>query len=71
MSSNERLESFDKERRQRRVTHELQTYRNNSERANLFESFSEVSFKAHGTYGLRNDFHMYMGDFRHYLETAG
>lgn len=41
------------------------------ESAKLFESFSEVSFKAHGTYGLRNDFHMNMGDFRRYLETAG
>lgn len=41
------------------------------ESAKLFESFSEVSFKAHGTYGLRNDFHMNMGDFRYYLETAG
>ena len=37
----------------------------------LFSSFSELSFKAHGTYGLRNGFHMDMGEFKRYLENAG
>ena len=37
----------------------------------LFDSFEEVSFKAHGTYGLRNDFHMDMGQFKNYLDELG
>merc|ERR1712198_375055 len=37
----------------------------------LFKVFEEVSFKAHGTYGLRNDFHMDMGQFKNYLDELG
>jgi len=37
----------------------------------LFAAFTEVSFQAHGTYGLRNDFHMDMGAFKRYLEDVG
>ena len=37
----------------------------------LFSSFEELAFEAHGDYGLRNDYHMDLGQFRQYLEKHG
>ncbi|XP_075454045.1 RWD domain-containing protein 2A isoform X2 [Ascaphus truei] len=34
----------------------------------LFHSFEEVMFAAHGDYGLRNDYHMDLGQFFEYLK---
>ena len=34
----------------------------------LFCQFEELAFDAHGDYGLRNDYHMNLGQFRCYLE---
>ncbi|XP_056421946.1 RWD domain-containing protein 2A [Hyla sarda] len=33
----------------------------------LFQSFEELTFEAHGDYGLRNDYHMDLGQFFEYL----
>ena len=33
----------------------------------LFMGFEELAFEAHGDYGLRNDYHMDLGQFRQYL----
>ncbi len=33
----------------------------------LFTNFEELSFEAHGDYGLRNDYHMDLGQFRKFL----
>ncbi|XP_069582536.1 RWD domain-containing protein 2A [Ranitomeya imitator] len=33
----------------------------------LFQSFEELIFEAHGDYGLRNDYHMDLGQFFEYL----
>ncbi|XP_053566458.1 RWD domain-containing protein 2A [Bombina bombina] len=33
----------------------------------LFQSFEELKFEAHGDYGLRNDYHMDLGQFFEYL----
>ncbi|XP_068137656.1 RWD domain-containing protein 2A isoform X3 [Hyperolius riggenbachi] len=34
----------------------------------LFSSFEELTFAAHGDYGLRNDYHMDLGQFFEYLK---
>ncbi|KAM8809770.1 RWD domain-containing protein 2A isoform 2-T2 [Eudromia elegans] len=34
----------------------------------LFPSFEDLQFQAHGDYGLRNDYHMDLGQFREFLE---
>lgn len=34
----------------------------------LFDKFEELTFEAHGDYGLRNDYHMDLGQFRCYLQ---
>ncbi|KAM8953034.1 LOW QUALITY PROTEIN: RWD domain-containing protein 2A [Pelodytes ibericus] len=34
----------------------------------LFNSFEELKFSAHGVYGLRNDYHMDLGQFFEYLK---
>lgn len=35
----------------------------------IFEIFEELAFEAHGDYGLRNDYHMDLGQFKRYLES--
>ncbi len=37
----------------------------------MFSEFEELAFEAHGDYGLRNDYHMDLGQFRAYLEEHG
>ncbi|NXA45331.1 RWD2A protein, partial [Nothocercus julius] len=34
----------------------------------LFPTFEDLQFQAHGDYGLRNDYHMDLGQFREFLE---
>ncbi|NWI99320.1 RWD2A protein, partial [Crypturellus undulatus] len=34
----------------------------------LFPAFEDLQFQAHGDYGLRNDYHMDLGQFREFLE---
>lgn len=37
----------------------------------LFNEFEVLAFEAHGDYGLRNDYHMDLGQFREYLSQYG
>ncbi|XP_006626373.2 RWD domain-containing protein 2A [Lepisosteus oculatus] len=41
---------------------------NNIDECRLFPAFEELTFEAHGDYGLRNDYHMDLGQFLEYLK---
>ena len=53
--------------RQDKELNEQQTIDVQVQQFRIFETFEELAFEAHGDYGLRNDYHMDLGQFRKYL----
>uniref|UniRef100_A0A8D0DVW0 RWD domain containing 2A n=1 Tax=Salvator merianae TaxID=96440 RepID=A0A8D0DVW0_SALMN len=41
----------------------------NGDNLRLFQTFEDLQFRAHGDYGLRNDYHMDLGQFLEYLKA--
>ncbi|XP_032071082.1 RWD domain-containing protein 2A [Thamnophis elegans] len=49
--------------------HETGEAEGNGESFRLFQTFEDLQFQAHGDYGLRNDYHMDLGQFLEFLKV--